>query len=191
MARGNHKSYRMPLNYSIPRAILDILLDVSEHSGVFDTPYQRMKRSWRKLQGAPEPTMVRYNRAIKYLQARKELRVRKAGDRIFLKLTKKGKLKALLLRLYRDFDKKVEWDGKWRLVMWDIPESSSHERDKIRNLLKDLEFYQLQKSVFISPRALPNSAVEFLKESELMKYIRFLRVDKMENDRFFRRHFQL
>ena len=39
------------------------------------------------------------------------------------------------------------WDGRWRLVIFDIPESLREARHHIRRLLKELGFQQLQLSV--------------------------------------------
>ena len=44
-----------------------------------------------------------------------------------------------------------KWDGHWRLVMYDIPESLKDARYHIRRLLKELGFQQLQLSVWIHP----------------------------------------
>lgn len=43
------------------------------------------------------------------------------------------------------------WDGLWRMVMFDIPERNKWAREGIRDSLKRMGFYQLQKSVFVFP----------------------------------------
>lgn len=70
-------------------------------------------------------------------------------DRV-VKLTKKGRR---LLRGERDPEKQWEraWDGKWRMVVFDIPESSRKLREDLRNLIKTQSFGCLQKSIWISP----------------------------------------
>jgi len=185
--RGN-KNYRLPANYSTVRAVLDILLDLGESITAFDSPYQTMRREWRR-QTRPELVMWRYNRAMQYLKKRGEIAVFEKNNKRFVKLTKKGKVRALLLKLCQDFKRSQVWDGKWRGIIWDIPEKSSKERDKIRRLVKVLGFYPLQKSVFITPYPLPASAVGYLKESGLDRYIRFLRVDKLDNEKSLKKHF--
>jgi len=45
-----------------------------------------------------------------------------------------------------------EWDGKWRMVLFDIPESKNTLRQKLRKILKENQFGRLQQSVWISPR---------------------------------------
>lgn len=181
--RGN-KSYHLPLNYSVTRAILDILLDFGENMPLQGSP-------WRRMKGIPRPPRWRLNRALAYLEKRGEIKQVERNNKIFLSLTREGKIRALMLSLYRGFEKKSDWDGKWRLIMWDIPEKFSEERNKIRRLVKDLEFYQLQKSVFVTPYPLPDSAIDYLRESELLNYIRLLRVERFENDKFLKKHFKL
>lgn len=186
------RKYQPPLGYSLPKAILDILLDLGENIPLFESPYVRMKRLWREDRGIPTPPMWRYNRAIKYLEYREKLKIIKQGDRLFLKLTKKGKVEVLLSRLASSDKKlKMKWDGKWRLIIWDIPESSSEQRNKIRYFVKNLGFYKLQLSVFVRPYPLPREAVAYLKESGFLKFIRFLRVDEMDDDESLREYFHL
>lgn len=43
------------------------------------------------------------------------------------------------------------WDKSWRIIMFDIPESSRKSRGTIRRLLQELGFMQLQLSVWIHP----------------------------------------
>src|SRR5688500_8289137 len=66
-------------------------------------------------------------------------------------LTAKGKLRALTY----DFDhmkiSRGVWDGKWRFLIFDIPEKLKHGRDALRNKIKELGFHELQKSVFVFP----------------------------------------
>ncbi len=43
------------------------------------------------------------------------------------------------------------WDGRWRLVLFDIAESNRKIRDALRGKLKALGFYKLQKSAWAYP----------------------------------------
>lgn len=185
------KQKQFPIGYSMSRAILDILLDSGENLPLFQSPYTRMKRSWRKLEGMPEPKRWRYNRAMRYLEHREQIQILKKNDDLFIKLTEKGKLTVLMSHIRTDFDKHKQWDGKWRLIIWDIPESSSKQRDKIRYFFKQLGFYKLQLSVFVTPHPLPGAAVRYLKISGLFAFLRFLRVDKIDDDTELKKHFQI
>src|SRR3989344_2741433 len=48
-------------------------------------------------------------------------------------------------------NKNRRWDGKWRIVIFDIPEEFHNERNNLRRKMRSLGFYMLQKSVFIFP----------------------------------------
>lgn len=167
------------------------MLDLGENMPLFETPYEHIKRLHREATGAPAPAMWRYNRAIRYLAYRKQLKIAKEGDRVFIKLTKKGRLNALLQRIAQSEINKRKWDGKWRIIVWDIPESSNHHRDHLRRFVKNLGFFKLQQSVFIRPYPIDGSAVTYLKESGLIKFIRILQVDQVDDDQFLRKHFGL
>ncbi len=44
-----------------------------------------------------------------------------------------------------------EWDGLWRMVIFDVPEKDRKLRDRLRRRLEKEHFGQLQRSVWISP----------------------------------------
>lgn len=180
---------RIPPNYSLAHAILDILYDIGE-AWPGGTPYSQFKRFRRETMW-PQYKNWRLKRALRYLEERKRIKILKRGDELFFKLTKKGKLDALMIRMLKEVKSKIKWDGKWRIIIWDIPESSRQHRDRLRNFCKTQGFYLLQKSVFITPYPLPGSAVRYLKESGLEKFIRFLRIDQIDDDRPLRKHYGL
>lgn len=43
------------------------------------------------------------------------------------------------------------WDKTWRIVIYDIPESYKRGRDSLSSKLRQLSFYQLQRSVWVHP----------------------------------------
>lgn len=45
----------------------------------------------------------------------------------------------------------TRWDGFWRMVILDLPESRKSERDSIRYILKKAGFLCMKNSVWISP----------------------------------------
>jgi CRISPR-associated endonuclease Cas2 len=107
----------------------------------------------------------------------------------FIRLTEKGALEALLAKA--GVEKKQKWDGKWRVCIYDIPQSARLQRDRFRMLLKQHGFRKLQGSVFIHPFSLNREAISYLQQSGLIKYIRFLKVEEMDNDQDLRKFFKL
>lgn len=70
----------------------------------------------------------------------------------YYKLSEKGK-KAIVAGSFRNIKIKVpeKWDGLWRVIVFDVPEKFRHSRDILRRKLFELNFYQIQKSVYVFP----------------------------------------
>ena len=45
----------------------------------------------------------------------------------------------------------TSWDGLWRIILLDLPESRKSERESLRYLLKKANFVCLKNSAWISP----------------------------------------
>lgn len=72
-----------------------------------------------------------------------------------------------------------KWDQKWRLVIFDIPESRRKARVALRDKLKGMAFYQCQKSVWIHPFPCMEE-IEFLKDVFNIKpFVKLFLVDEM------------
>ena len=145
------------------------------------------KHAWaRRLRGI---NYGQFERGVKHLSRRGLITISKIENQKFITLTKAGQLELLLKKA--KIKHKQKWDGKWRLVMFDIPEGAKDKRQVFRRLLKSNGFYKLQASVYINPYPLNNSAIDYLKEVKLIDYIRILRVDKMDQDLVLKKHFNL
>jgi DNA-binding transcriptional regulator PaaX len=114
--------------------------------------------------------------------------VTKDGQK-FLKLTERGELEVLLAKARIPF--KIKWDGKWRVIIFDIPEDAKLQRNQFRDLLKKNNFKKLQASVYISPFPFNREAVSYLQQTGLIKFIRMLKVEELDNDRDLRKKFNL
>lgn len=81
--------------------------------------------------------------------------------------------------------KPVRWDKKWRLIIFDIPHKlkwAKTAREALRFKLKELGFYQLQKSVWIYPYDCENEIL-FLKEIfRLGPFVKYLEVTKIDDE---------
>lgn len=101
-------------------------------------------------------------RDLRRLQDREMVDYRELPNgKIKIVLTKLGQRQMLVSSLDDLKLKKGKWDGKWRLVMFDIPHSKKMARDALRQKLKLLDFYPIQKSVFITPYHCENE-IDFL-----------------------------
>ena len=78
--------------------------------------------------------------------------------------------------------KKTTWDHKWRIVVFDIPETYKLLRNRVRDILKRAGFLRLQQSVWIFPHEC-NELVRLIKtESRLSKYILYGVLDRIEDE---------
>ncbi len=105
-------------------------------------PYERRKWERRRVKAALE--RLREQRYVRYAER---------GKKTYLVIIERGKQR---LRQF-EFDtlvlpgKPKRWDGKWRIVVFDIPETRQRERKTLRQKLEALGFLPLQKSVFVYP----------------------------------------
>lgn len=110
------------------------------------------------------------------------------GEIVF-KLTEKGRGKVFKYKLEEMSVKKDYWDGKWRLIIYDIPKGSKNQADAFRRLLKKMEFLQLQKSVYLTPYKCKDE-IEFLKTLyKIEDCVTLLTVSGIESEQSYRKYF--
>jgi len=100
-------------------------------------------------------------------------------------LTKKGKLRALCCAFEDMQNRKTKWDGKWRMVAFDIPEKHRTGRNALRSKLKSIGFRQLQQSVFITPYDCEREIGLLVNVFDLERYVRFGILEKIDNEKQF------
>ena len=110
-----------------------------------------------------------------------------------VKLTEKGKK---IIKKYQLKDLKIKtpkvWDGKWRVIIFDIPDKKKKKaRDALRWKLKELNFYPLQKSVWVCPYPCEDE-IHFLAELfEITPYVNIVLADKIFDDTELREYFKI
>jgi len=110
-----------------------------------------------------------------------------------IELTEKGKrvVKEIQLDNMKP-DKPVVWDKKWRIVIFDIPDKYKRRaRDALREKLKEMKFYPLQKSVWVYPYFCEKE-IQFLCEFfEITPYVNIIVADNIYDDIKLRKYFNL
>ena len=80
------------------------------------------------------------------------LAIEKHNHQIYISLTQEGKRRAGRFQINELFiPKPKRWDGKWRVVIFDIQHKQRIKREALRGFLKRMGFHQLQKSVWVHP----------------------------------------
>jgi hypothetical protein len=120
--------------------------------------------------------------------------VRRVGSREKgnYRLTPKGEIKLRSIIIDEVvINNPKNWDGKWRLVMYDLPIRFKKARNAFRWKLKDLGFFQLQKSVWLYPYPCEAEILMVADFFGVRGYIEILEVNKILNDKKLRKHFGL
>ena len=84
------------------------------------------------------------------------------------------------------------WDGKWRVLVFDINERRRRTRNQLRRLLEGAGFVRIQDSVWVYPYACDEfiSLVRAHLKSGVGE-IRFFVAEALESDKSLREHFHL
>jgi DNA-binding transcriptional regulator PaaX len=103
-----------------------------------------------------KPALPAYNyavtRSIKNLSDTGLIETLESGQGEFARLTQKGRQKLASIKLdSRESLANPNWDGKWRIILLDLPEARKAEREALRYLLKKAGFIMLKNSAWVSP----------------------------------------
>lgn len=100
----------------------------------------------------------------------------KIDNQLIFKLTHQGEQ-----FLLENFDKDFKWDGKWRIVMFDIPEQKRLVRDLFRRNLKKWGFLPIQKSVWVSKKNFFDKLTEYTKALGIESWVAVIESDKVSS----------
>lgn len=107
-------------------------------------------------------------------------------------LTEEGHHKVLEFDIENlSLKKPAHWDGKWRVVLFDIPEKKRGTRDALRDKLKELGFYEWQKSVFIFPYPCRDEIDFIIEFFEIRPFVRYAELSSPTNEAELKLHFAI
>ncbi len=100
-----------------------------------------------------------------------------------LRVTPKGESALRMFRL-KDYATKrpQRWDGRWRVLIFDIPEHRKVLRDKVRHSLREIGFQRLQDSVWIYPYDCEDFITLLKADFKVGKDVLYMIVDELEYD---------
>lgn len=109
-----------------------------------------------------------------------------------LRLTDKGERQLRYWRL-RDFGmpRPKKWDGRWRVLIFDIPEKRRRVRLQIRTTLSMIGFVRLQDSVWVYPYDCEDLITLLKADYKVGKDMLYMIVDTLEYDTPLRHTFGL
>ncbi|MBI2338298.1 hypothetical protein HYU95_03900 [Candidatus Daviesbacteria bacterium] len=119
--------------------------------------WQQDQKAWKKF-NAP---LLRRN--LKRLYEQKLVEVVEEKGQEIIKLTQKGHIKYLKYHIEDWSNEDHSWDMKWRVVIYDINKLKKSKQESFRRMLKQMNFWPLQKSVYLTPYKC-QKAVGYLRE---------------------------
>lgn len=133
-----------------------------------------------------------FQHAAKYLKRKNFIAVAKNQDQYLIELTERG-TDRVVAELFRNLRvrRQERWDGTWRVVLFDIPDTRKWARDAFRERLRAMGFHQLQKSVFVFPYRC-DEEVSFLTDLlGVQPYVRMINTRELHTDQDLREAFAL
>jgi len=119
--------------------------------------------------------------------------IKMVNHQIYISLTEEGRKRAGIHQIDKlKLARPKQWDRKWRLLIFDIPQERKTYREALRGKLKELGFFQLQKSVWAYPFEC-RPEVELLQDFFGLSHneMRLIIAENIGDDRDLRQEFDL
>lgn len=141
-------------------------------------------REWDKF------NLPRLKFILKRLHRQKIIQIAQENNYSIVKLTEKGNLRILKYKLEEmTIQKTQKWDGRWRMVLYDIKKFKRREQEAIRRILNRLKFLQLQKSVYLTPYQCEKEIIFLREYFGVGTEVLYVIVQKIENEKVYRSYF--
>ena len=86
---------------------------------------------------------------------------------------------------------KMKWDGRWRMVVFDIPERRKSVRFRLCAVMREIGFIRMQNSVWVYPYDCEDFIALLKAELKIGKDVLYAISDTIERDKSLRRQFSL
>jgi len=139
-------------------------------------------------------SIKKVNRVLQNLEKKEIIYLERKGEDVYVHLKDFFRPTILKYSIKAIFDLKKrdqKWQGKWYLVMFDVPEIQRNKRVYLRKFLKQIGFYPYQKSVYVFPYECEKEISLIKKIVEGGKYMSYIIADKIEQEKAAKIYFQL
>ncbi|MBI2327313.1 hypothetical protein HYU92_03235 [Candidatus Curtissbacteria bacterium] len=154
------------------------ILDIAQEEEI-----RKKQKDWDKF------NLWRLRQLIKRMQDSKYIEIKEENGIPIIKITQKGKNKLLSYDLEKLKLNETKWDGRWRLIIYDVQKSKRANSETFRRALLRLNLLKLQKSVYLTPFKCEDE-IEYLRLLfDIGKEVQILTVGSLENESAYRRYF--
>src|SRR3989338_2295376 len=185
------KKQRAPRG-SVERSVLETLATIGDMLTIVLVKRSAtllVRRAMKETTSKPEQ---RVRETISRLKRKGFIEFRGIRGKSYPRLTRRGRehMQRLQIGALR-IERPSTWDGRWRIVIFDIRENQSGIRTRVRRLLQQLEFLQLQKSVWVHPYDCEEIIKLIKTDLHIGRNILYIIADVIEYYKPLRQHFGL
>ena len=143
----------------------------------------KSQKEWEKF------NLWRLRQVVKRMQSSKLVEIKEEKSIPIIKITQKGKQKLLRYKIDEMALDESSWDGKWRLIIYDVANTKRAHSEMFRTMLNKLKFLKLQRSVYLTPFKCEDE-IEYLRLLfGIGNEVQILKVGSLENEMAYRRYF--
>ena len=121
----------------------------------------------------------KFSHFLNYLIRRGYIKVKNLEPSQGFFITQKGMEKVFKVAIWKA-EKKRREDGKWLMVVFDIPENKKILRNLLRTELQILGFEFFQKSIWVCPYDVLEETQMIIQKHNLEKYVRIFLIQEIE-----------
>ncbi len=150
----------------------------------------RRRRTMYDISGPKNPLIGKYLRSknrqkfsqlIYHLKRNNYIKVKSIQGNQALVLTKRGIEKALQAKFKLDnSNRQKRKDGKWIMLIFDVPEKWRKSRDLLRRILYSLGYKMFQQSVWITPYDVSERTESLLQEYSLDDFVKTFLIEAIK-----------
>ena len=146
----------------------------------------------KEIKGIKLPKL-KVKRTLKLLEKRKILNLVIKNSEVYIEVEDAWNIEILKYSIQSllAMRKKLKWQGKWFLVIFDVPEEQRNKRYYLRKFLKEIGFYQYQQSVYVFPYECEKEITLIKKIIEGGKYLSYIVAEKVEYEDKLKTYFHL
>jgi len=131
-----------------------------------------------KKQYKREKTKQKFSQLVYRLKKNGYIKIKNLEQNKGVILTKKGVEKVLKSKIKTQGGKKRS-DGKWQMIIFDIPEEKRCLRDLLRKKLILLKYKMLQQSIWICPYDVQKETEFILRENSIDPYVKLFLIEEI------------
>ncbi len=121
---------------------------------------------------------IKFNNLIHYLKKNNYIKVKNLENKKAIILTKDGLDKALKASFKIGLKNKRK-DGRWVMLIFDIPQKYRKSRDVLRSVLYDLGYKMFQQSVWVTPYDVSEKTERSLQFYSLEKFVKIFLIEEI------------